>query len=102
MEQYVVPTNLNILNGTADFTNNGYMEDGIAPELDKKLTAKGRKRIKASNFALPGKRYPIHDPSHARNALARVSQYGSPSEKARVRAAVYRKYPGMKKSKSKR
>lgn len=78
------------------------MEDGIAPELDKKLTSKGRKRIKASNFALPGKRYPIHDPSHARNALARVSQHGTPSEKARVRAAVYRKYPGMKKSRGKK
>lgn len=60
-----------------------------------KLTAKARNKIKTSNFALPGRRYPIHDRSHAANALARVSQYGSPSEKARVRAAVRRKYPGM-------
>lgn len=60
-----------------------------------KLTAKSRRKIKGSNFALPGRRYPIHDASHARNALSRVSQHGSSSEKARVRAAVKRKYPGI-------
>lgn len=60
-----------------------------------KLTAKGRKQIKAKNFALPGGRYPIHDASHARNALARVSQHGTPEEKSKVRAAVKRKYPGI-------
>ena len=59
------------------------------------LTAKARKKIKPSNFALPGRRYPIQDPSHARNALARVSQHGSPAEKAKVKAAVRRKYPGI-------
>lgn len=63
-----------------------------------KLNARGRKRIKKSNFAIPGKRkYPIHDKAHARNALARVSQHGTPAEKKRVRAAVYRKYPSLKK-----
>lgn len=63
-----------------------------------KLTARGRKRIKRSNFALPKQRkYPIHDRAHARNALARVSQHGTASQKRRVRAAVYRKYPSMKK-----
>lgn len=67
-----------------------------------KLTAKGRKRIKASNFALPKGRYPIHDISHARNALARVAQHGSAAEKKKVRAAVYRKYPSLKKKKAKR
>jgi len=64
-----------------------------------KLTTRGRKRIKSSNFALSGRRYPIHDISHARNALARVSQHGTPSQKARVRAAVYRKYPSLRKRK---
>lgn len=64
-----------------------------------KLTAKGRKKIKTSNFAVPGERaYPIQDSSHARNALARVSQHGNPSEKAQVRAAVKRKYPGIQQS----
>lgn len=62
------------------------------------LNARGRKRIKKSNFAIPSKRkYPIHDMAHARNALARVAQHGSPSEKAQVRRAVYRKYPSLKK-----
>ncbi|MGW2398514.1 hypothetical protein ACWCYY_18370 [Kitasatospora sp. NPDC001664] len=61
-----------------------------------KLSAQGRKHVKAENFALPGRRYPIHDRSHAVNALARVSQYGTPAEKAAVRAAVYRKYPALK------
>jgi hypothetical protein len=60
------------------------------------LTAKARKKIKPSNFALPGRRYPIHDASHARNALTRVAQHGSPSEKKKVKAAVRRKYPGIK------
>ena len=62
------------------------------------LTSKGRKKIKPSNFAIPGKRaYPIHDLAHARNALARVSQHGTPSEKATVRRKVYGKYPGLRK-----
>jgi len=63
-----------------------------------KLTSKGRKQIKSSNFAIPSeKKYPIHDISHARNALARVSQHGTPAEKKKVRSAVYRKYPSLKK-----
>ena len=68
-----------------------------------KLTTQGRKRIKKSNFALKGKKkYPIHDISHARNALARVSQHGTASEKKTVRAAVYKKYPSLKKSKGRK
>ena len=59
------------------------------------LTAKTRKRLKPKQFALGAGRYPIHDPAHARNALARVSQHGSPAEQAKVRAAVKRKYPGI-------
>lgn len=58
-----------------------------------KLTSKERKRMPAKSFALPGGRYPIEDKNHARNALARVSQHGSSEEKAKVRAAVHRKYP---------
>ena len=55
--------------------------------------------------ALPGKgegpkgkgagSYPIPDESHARNALARVSQHGSSAEKATVRAKVAAKFPGI-------
>lgn len=47
-------------------------------------------------FALPGKRgYPINDASHARNALARVSEFGTPAEKAEVREKVHERYPGI-------
>lgn len=50
----------------------------------------------ATSFVFPGeRRYPINDTAHARNALARVSQFGSAAEKAKVRAAVHRKYPGI-------
>jgi len=59
------------------------------------LDANARKQIAPENFALPGKRYPIHDAAHARNALARVSQHGTPAEKSRVKAAVLKKYPNM-------
>ena len=62
------------------------------------LTTAGRKHIKTSNFAIPERRaYPIQDIAHARNALARVSANGTPAEKARVKRAVYRKYPRLKK-----
>ena len=66
----------------------------LKKELDE-LTTKARKHIKSSNFALPGKRYPIHDKAHARNALARVAQHGTPEEQAKVRAAVHRKFPDI-------
>ena len=69
------------------------------------LTAKARKKLPKSQFALPGKgegpsgkgagSYPIPDRAHAQNALARVSQHGSPAEKKAVRAKVHKKYPDM-------
>lgn len=64
------------------------------------LTSKARKQLPTSVFAIPSKRaYPIHDEAHARNALSRVAQFGTPAEKAQVRAAVARRYPNMGKSK---
>jgi len=63
-----------------------------------KLTTAGRNRISSKNFAGPNNSYPIHDASHARNALARVSQHGTPALKAQVRGKVRRKYPGIKQS----
>lgn len=61
-----------------------------------KLTSKARNALSSKSFALPGKRaYPIPDRSHAANALSRVSQFGSPAQKATVRAAVKAKYPSM-------
>lgn len=59
------------------------------------LSARGRRQVAEKNFALPGGRYPIHDRVHARNALARVAQHGTPEEQAQVRAAVTQKYPGI-------
>ena len=62
-----------------------------------KLTTKKRKSLKKTSFALPKERkYPIEDISHARNALARSS---GKSEEARVKRAVYKKYPSLKKKK---
>lgn len=61
-----------------------------------KLTSEERKDLKSSTFADPGERkYPIPDRSHAQNALARVSQFGSPEERAKVRRKVHEKYPNM-------
>jgi len=59
-----------------------------------KLTYKRRKMLPKTAFAIPERRqYPIYDKPHARNALARVSQFGTPTEKKRVRAAVCKRYP---------
>lgn len=46
-----------------------------------------------TEFALPEGRYPINDENHARNALARVSQFGNEREKVIVRERVKRKFP---------
>ncbi|MDE2096464.1 MAG: hypothetical protein KGL39_04400 [Patescibacteria group bacterium] len=62
-----------------------------------KLKAKQRNALPNSAFAIPSERaYPIHDESHARDALGRVSQFGTPEEKKKVRAAVHAKYPDIK------
>lgn len=66
-----------------------------------RLTSAERKAMPKSQFALPGKKhggkggYPIEDASHARNALARVSQHGTSAEKATVRAKVHAKFPNI-------
>ena len=61
-----------------------------------KLSTETRDDMKGSEFAIPSKRaYPIPDQAHARMALAMVARYGSPEEKAKVRAAVKKRYPGM-------
>lgn len=56
------------------------------------MTAAQRKRLKSSQFALPGRRYPIHDKGHAMAALARVGQHGTPYEKKMVHAKVRARY----------
>lgn len=62
------------------------------------LNTKQRAALPKTDFAIPEKApgsgsYPIPDLAHARDALSRSS--GKPEE-ARVRAAVYRKFPQLK------
>ena len=78
-----------------------------------KMTLERREALPAKSFAVPetkakkigvageikgeakGK-YPIPDIKHAKNALARVSQHGTPGERQAVRSKVYSKFPGLK------
>jgi hypothetical protein len=77
------------------------------------LSSKARKKLPTKSFAVKSKAktpegkaaggsYPIPDKAHARNALSRVSQHGSPAEKKQVRAAVKRKFPDIGKSDKKK
>jgi len=65
----------------------------------KVLSTAQRKELPKSELANPKKEgeesgsYPIPDKAHARNALARVAQHGSPAMKAKVRAKVHKEYP---------
>ena len=60
--------------------------------------SKNRDKLSKSSFALPDEeKYPIPDIEHARNALARVAQNGSADEQKKVRRAVEKKYPSLKK-----
>ena len=79
-------------------------QGGVIAEKD--LDAAERRALPDSDFALPGKgkgpegkqagSYPIPDKSHARMALAMVAKHGTSEEKAKVRAAVEKKFPGIK------
>jgi hypothetical protein len=75
-----------------------------------KTPAKGGKpapntKAPAGSYALPGggpggaDAYPIQDKAHGANALSRVAANGTPEQKAKVRAAVKRKYPDLPSSK---
>lgn len=64
------------------------------------LSEEQRARLPKSDFVFPDKApgsgsYPIPDERHARNALARVEQHGSPAERRKVIAAVSRKFPDI-------
>ena len=69
---------------------------------EHRLTYKERKAMPRSDFAAPEDRkggkggYPDENRTHARSALQRVSQFGSPAKKAEVRARVHRDWPKMK------
>lgn len=75
------------------------------------LTSKQKSQLPQKAFAEPptpsakarGMKgsYVISDKSHARNALSRVAQFGSPGQIAAVRSKVSSKFPGIgKKAKS--
>jgi hypothetical protein len=76
--------------------------DQEGKSMSKNLSStKNRKKLSKKSFALPGKRkYPIPDKAHARNALARVAQNGTPAEQKKVKAAVKRRFPSIGKTKS--
>jgi len=78
-----------------------------------KMTQTKREALPSKSFAVPQSKakkigvageikgeakgkYPIPDVKHARNALARVSQFGSPAEREAVRSKVYGKFPHLK------
>jgi len=96
-------------------------EEGDTPESKVKeyssgaMSAHTREGLKPSQFAIPESKakkigvageikgeaegkYPIPDEKHARNALARVSQHGTPAEREAVRSKVYAKYPQLRES----
>lgn len=75
--------------------------DGIKKEIlslvsESKLSYSQKQDLPDSSFVFPKTRkYPIPDEAHARNALSRVSQNGSSSEIAAVKAAVKKKFPSI-------
>lgn len=75
---------------------------GALGKVATELTEATRGRIKEKNFALSASEsstgepaYPIHDKTHAQNALARVKQHGSPAERHEVYRDIARKYPEL-------
>ncbi|MFE0472723.1 hypothetical protein ACFW2V_14010 [Streptomyces sp. NPDC058947] len=73
-----------------------YMGEAQGSLAEAPLNAKKRNDLDNSDFALPGRKYPIDTPERARSALARVKQFGSPEDQRKVKAAVQKKYPNMK------
>ncbi|MBS0219149.1 MAG: hypothetical protein JSR91_00255 [Proteobacteria bacterium] len=61
-----------------------------------KLTTKRRNALATSEFALPGRRYPIDTPNRGRNALSRAAQNASPAEQATIKRKVKARYPSIK------
>jgi len=67
-----------------------------------RLTTKARETLGSSQFALPGKKYPVEDAAHARNAKARAEQqYEKGNLSAKDKATVDRKADAKLRSKTK-
>lgn len=59
------------------------------------LTTTKRNALPDSDFALPGRRYPLENESHARDALSRASANASTEEQAQIKRKVHAKFPGI-------
>ena len=60
-----------------------------------KLSAADRRKLPDSAFALPGRRFPIHDLRHARAALM-MKGHATRAEQAEVERKVYARYPELR------
>ena len=72
------------------------LSDAEREKLPAKAFAVSTRLAKKSHDEIPAGekgKYPIPDEAHARNALARVAQHGTPSEQEAVRAKVRAKFP---------
>jgi len=70
--------------------------DALPPEMvkEEELSTDERKSLPDSAFVFPKERkYPINDIDHARAALSMGAQHATPSEYAKIKAAVKKKYP---------
>ena len=64
-----------------------------------RLSSKKRRKLPKSSFAIKSQRkYPLDTKARARNALARVSQFGTKAQQKQVRAAVTKRHPSLKKT----
>lgn len=61
-----------------------------------KLTAAARNKLPDSDFAGPGRSYPVEDAAHAKAAKSRASQFASPSLKAKIDKKADRKLGGKR------
>ena len=60
-----------------------------------KLTAKARKALPDSDFAGPGRSFPVQDKGHVKAALARAAEF-HPDVIPKIKAKAKKKFPGMK------
>ena len=60
-----------------------------------KLTTKERNALPNSDFAGPGRSYPVQDASHACNALSRASQNASPALQSKIKSKVRSRFPNI-------
>lgn len=87
----------------SEYLKNRYVDNdktasfwGGFEKQSRELSSKARNNLPDSAFVFPKeRRYPIHDRAHARNALARVAQHGTPEEERAVKQAVKSRYPDV-------